>query len=68
LNLYQNDKYKKKLLVFSDNTVGIKQSPISSIFEKDLTSLESADLGLFLAKNILTMKLNGAYFEICLKV
>lgn len=65
-------------VIIQDNAGGIKQTPINSIFEKDLTTLESTGLGLFLAKNILTIKLDGnisakntedgAYFEIVFKV
>lgn len=47
------------IIKISDNAGGIKINPINSIFEKDLTSLNSTGLGLFLAKSILTMKLNG---------
>lgn len=43
----------------SDNAGGIKEHNIESIFEKDLTNSNSTGLGLFLAKNILNMKLNG---------
>lgn len=50
---------KQIIITISDNAGGIKTTPINSIFEKDLTSLKSSGLGLFLAKNILTMKLDG---------
>jgi len=43
----------------ADNAGGVKEYPIDSIFKKDLTNSNSTGLGLFLAKNILTMKLYG---------
>ena len=46
-------------IIICDNAGGIKEFPINSIFEKDLTSSESTGLGLFLAKTILKLKLNG---------
>ncbi len=42
-----------------DNAQGIIEFPINSIFEKDLTNSNYTVLGLFLLKDILTMKLNG---------
>jgi two-component system, sensor histidine kinase LadS len=46
-------------IIISDNAGGIKVTPINSIFEKDLTDSNSTGLGLFLVKNILSLKLNG---------
>jgi two-component system, sensor histidine kinase LadS len=46
-------------IIISDNGGGIKVTPINSIFEKDLTDSNSTGLGLFLVKNILSLKLNG---------
>lgn len=42
-----------------DNAGGIKISPMENIFDKDITNSLSTGLGLFLAKSILNMKLNG---------
>jgi|GEM_PF-622962 len=44
---------------FLDNAGGIKVEPIASIFEQDLSDSNSTGIGLFLAKNILQLKLNG---------
>jgi signal transduction histidine kinase len=46
-------------IIISDNGGGIKVVPINSIFEKDMTNSNSTGLGLFLVKNILSLKLNG---------
>lgn len=42
-----------------DNAGGINIFPIENIFQKDFTDSNSTGIGLFLAKSILNMKLNG---------
>jgi two-component system, sensor histidine kinase LadS len=57
INIQQTDDEIE--IIISDNGGGIKVTPINSIFEKDLTDSNSTGLGLFLVKNILSLKLNG---------
>lgn len=45
-----------------DNGGGIKINPIENIFKKDYTDSNSSGIGLYLAKNILNVKLNGDIF------
>jgi signal transduction histidine kinase len=59
INIHITEINKIFTIKISDNAGGIKEYPIYSIFEKDLTNSDSTGLGLFLAKNILNMKLNG---------
>jgi len=47
------------IILISDNAGGIKTSQINDIFKKDFTNSNSSGIGLFLAKSILNMKLNG---------
>jgi two-component system, sensor histidine kinase LadS len=58
--MFFDTNYESKLEIkISDNAVGIKITPIDSIFDKDLTQSNSTGVGLFIAKSILNMKLNG---------
>lgn len=47
------------LIEICDNAGGINLFPIENIFLKDFTDAHSSGIGLFLAKSILNMKLNG---------
>ena len=47
------------IILISDNAGGIKINQINDIFKKDYTNSNSSGIGLFLAKSILNMKLNG---------
>jgi two-component system, sensor histidine kinase LadS len=57
INILKEDDFL--IIKISDNAGGIKVSPIENIFKQDITDSLSTGLGLFLAKSILTMKLNG---------
>lgn len=50
---------KNIILHICDNAGGINIFPIKNIFQKDFTDSNSTGIGLFLAKSILNMKLNG---------
>lgn len=49
----------KIIVEICDNAGGINEYLINSIFERDMTTSNSTGLGLYLVKNILTLKLNG---------
>lgn len=57
INIIKEDDFL--IIKISDNAGGIKVSPIENIFKQDITDSLSTGLGLFLAKSILNMKLNG---------
>lgn len=57
INIIKEDDFL--IIKISDNAGGIKVSPIENIFKQDITDSLSTGLGLFLAKSILSMKLNG---------
>lgn len=52
-------KENEIIINICDNAGGIKILPINNIFQKDYTDSNSTGIGLFLAKSILNMKLNG---------
>lgn len=52
-------KESSHIIKISDNAGGIKIFPIENVFKQDTTNSLSTGLGLFLAKSILNMKLNG---------
>jgi len=59
LNINVTKENSMFIIKISDNAKGIKEYPINSIFEKDLSNSKSTGLGLFLVKSILTIKLDG---------
>lgn len=59
LSITIKKEIERIIIEISDNAGGIKEAPINSIFEKDMTNSNSTGLGLYLVKNILTLKLNG---------
>ena len=59
LNINVTKENSMFIIKVSDNAKGIKEYPINSIFEKDLSNSKSTGLGLFLVKSILTIKLDG---------
>lgn len=59
INITLTQENQNVYIEFFDNAGGINIQPIDSIFQKDLSDSDSTGIGLFLAKNILQLKLNG---------
>ncbi len=50
---------KKLEIIFEDNAGGVSKDFIEKIFEKDFSESSSTGIGLYLAKEIVSQKLNG---------
>jgi signal transduction histidine kinase len=59
ININISKKNNSYIIEICDNAQGIKEYLINSIFEKDFTNSNSTGLGLFLVKDILTIKPNS---------
>ena len=59
IKIYAKKVEDKIEIIFEDNAQGVSNDFIEKIFEKDFSESQSSGLGLYLAKEILTQKLNA---------